>query len=91
LDHRALGLGEYAHHLKHRLAGRRRGVETLLVQEQVNAERVQLAEEADQSCRLRPRRSTDQAMTTSNWRLVASRHIASNAGRLSRPLAPLMP
>jgi len=43
------------------------------------------------SCRLRPRRSTDQAMTTSNWRRKASRSIALYAGRLSRPLAPLMP
>ena len=33
LDHRALELGEYAHHLKHGLAGGRRGVEALLVQE----------------------------------------------------------
>ena len=39
----------------------------------------------------RPSRSTDQAMITSKRRWVASRHIASNAGRLSRPLAPLTP
>jgi hypothetical protein len=30
------------------------------------------------------RRSTDQAITTPNWRFVA-RQSASNAGRLSRP------
>jgi hypothetical protein len=35
LDHRPLELGEHAHHLEQGLAGRRRGVETLLVQEQV--------------------------------------------------------
>jgi hypothetical protein len=35
LNHRALELGKHAHHLKHRLAGRRRGVEALLVQEKV--------------------------------------------------------
>ena len=33
LDHGALELGKYAHHLKHRLACRRRGVEPLLAQE----------------------------------------------------------
>jgi hypothetical protein len=36
-------------------------------------------------------RSTDQAMTMSNSRRAASRHSLSNAGRLSRPLVPLMP
>ena len=40
------------------------------------------------SCRLRPSRSTDHAITMSNCRLAASRHSRSNAGRLSRPLAP---
>jgi hypothetical protein len=34
--------------LKHGLAARRGGIEPLLMQEQVDAERVQLAEEADQ-------------------------------------------
>src|SRR5262249_48612641 len=33
LNHGALELGKYAHHLKHRLACRRRGVEPLLAQE----------------------------------------------------------
>jgi hypothetical protein len=32
LDDAALELGKDAHHLKHRLAGRRRGVEALLMQ-----------------------------------------------------------
>jgi hypothetical protein len=32
LNHCALKLGKYAHHLKHRLAGRGRGVEPLLAQ-----------------------------------------------------------
>jgi hypothetical protein len=45
----------------------------------------------NKSCRLRPSRSTDQAMITSKCRFVASRHSASKAGRLSRPFAPLMP
>jgi hypothetical protein len=33
LDHGALELGKHAHHLKHGLAGRCRGVEALLMQE----------------------------------------------------------
>jgi hypothetical protein len=37
---RALELGEHAHHLKQRFAGRRPSIEALLVQEQVDAERV---------------------------------------------------
>src|SRR5262249_1161635 len=41
-DHRAFKLGKNAHHLKHRLAARRRGVQALLVQEQVDMEGVQL-------------------------------------------------
>src|SRR5262245_1873134 len=52
---------------------------------------VRVARNATRSFRLRPRRSTFHAMTTSNWRLVASRHSASNAGLPLRPLAPLMP
>jgi hypothetical protein len=47
LDHRPLELREYAHHLKHGLAGWRHGVQALLVQEKVNAKRVQLGEESD--------------------------------------------
>jgi hypothetical protein len=48
LNHRALELGKYAHHLKHRLAGRGRGVEALLMQEQVDPQGVQFGEKADQ-------------------------------------------
>ena len=33
LNHGALELGKHAHYLKHRLAGRRRDVESLLAQE----------------------------------------------------------
>jgi hypothetical protein len=43
------------------------------------------------SCRLRPSRSTLQAITTLNCRRAASQWSASNAGLFSRPLAPLMP
>ena len=32
----ALELGEYAHHLKHRLTGRRGGIDTLLMQVQID-------------------------------------------------------
>jgi len=45
-DHRALKLAEYAEHLKHGLVARRRGVQSLLVQKQVDAKRVQLGQEA---------------------------------------------
>ena len=45
-DHCALELGEHAHHLEHGLARRRRGVDALLMQEQVDAKAVQLGEEA---------------------------------------------
>src|SRR6516165_11441475 len=41
-DHRPLKLGKHTHHLKHGLAARRRGVQALLVQEQVDAKGVQL-------------------------------------------------
>jgi hypothetical protein len=48
LYHCALELGENAHHLKHGLAGRRRGVEALLMQEQVDAQGMQLGQERHQ-------------------------------------------
>jgi hypothetical protein len=40
LNHRPLELGEHTHHLEKRLAGGCRGVEALLVQVQINLERV---------------------------------------------------
>ena len=39
-DHRALELGEHAHHLEQRLACGCRGVHALLMEEQVNPKRV---------------------------------------------------
>jgi hypothetical protein len=45
LNYRALELGKDAQHLKHRLAGRRGRIETLLMQKQVDAERVKLGQE----------------------------------------------
>ena len=48
LNHRPFELGKNAHHLKHGLAGGCRGVETLLMQEQVDAKRMQLGKEANQ-------------------------------------------
>jgi len=47
-DDRALELSEDAERLKHCLAGRRRGVEALLMQVQLDPERVQLGEEGDE-------------------------------------------
>src|SRR5215467_1922327 len=37
-DHRPLKLGKHTHHLKHGFAGRCRGVQTLLMQEQVDVQ-----------------------------------------------------
>ena len=61
------------------------------MQEQVDAERVKLGQEGTRSCRLRPSRSTDQAMTISNCALGGIVAQRIERGRLSRPLAPLMP
>jgi hypothetical protein len=47
-DHRAFEFGEDAKHLKHRPPGRRRRIETLLVQEQIDALGMELAEEVQQ-------------------------------------------
>ncbi len=47
-DHGAFELREDAHHLKHRLAGWRRGVEALLMEHEVDSERAQLGQEADE-------------------------------------------
>jgi hypothetical protein len=48
LNHRALTFGEHAKHLEHRLAAGRGRVEPLLMQEEVDPERVQLGKKADQ-------------------------------------------
>jgi len=45
---RALELGKHTKHLKHRLASRRDPVEALLMQVQIDPERVQLGEEGDE-------------------------------------------
>jgi hypothetical protein len=47
-DHRAFELGEHTQHLEHRPAGRRRCIEALLVQEQVDALGVEFAQEVQQ-------------------------------------------
>jgi len=48
LHHGALELGEDAHHLKHRVPGRRVDIEALLMQVDVDVLGVQLAEQADE-------------------------------------------
>jgi hypothetical protein len=48
LDHGTLELGKDPHHAEHRFAGGSRRIETLLVQEQINPQRVQFGKEADQ-------------------------------------------
>ena len=47
-DYLPLELREHAHHQEQRLAGRRRGVDSLLVQIQVDAKREDLVEPGDQ-------------------------------------------
>jgi hypothetical protein len=47
-DHGAFELGKHAHHLKHRLAGRRGGVEPLLVEHEIDPEGVKFGQEADE-------------------------------------------
>jgi hypothetical protein len=47
-NHRALELGEDAQHLKHRLPGWRAGVDTLLMEVEVDALGVEFTEEPDQ-------------------------------------------
>src|SRR5262249_61323476 len=46
-DHRTLELGKHAHHLEHRLAGGRRGVEPLLAHEKGDLEGVQPGQETN--------------------------------------------
>src|SRR5215472_13219087 len=46
-DHRPLKLGEHAKHLKHGLPARRRGVQALLMQEQINVQGMQLGQEGN--------------------------------------------
>jgi hypothetical protein len=87
----SLELGENAHHLEQGLAGRRRGVQALLVQEQLIPSACNSPRKPKRSCKLRPRRSTLQATTTSNSRRAAALQSKSNWARWSRPLAPLMP
>jgi hypothetical protein len=47
-DHRALEFREHPEHLKHRLAGRRAGIEPLPVEIQIHPSAVNLAKEADE-------------------------------------------
>jgi hypothetical protein len=74
-DHGALELGEHAHHPKHRLAGRRRRVE------KVDAQAVQLSEEAAEVLQRTAKTVDDQAITTSSRRRAASLCMASKQGR----------
>ena len=47
LNHGTLEFGKYPEHLKHRLAGRSGGVETLLVKVEINPQRVDFRKEGD--------------------------------------------
>ena len=50
------------------------------MQEQIDAQRVQFRQKSYEARKLRPRRSTEHAITMSNWRCVASRHASHLAG-----------
>ena len=60
---------------------RRRGVDALLVQKQIDARACSSERKPQRSCSERPRRSTDHAITTSNRRRAASLCMASKPGR----------
>jgi hypothetical protein len=87
-DHRALELGEHAHHLEHRLAGRGAGVEALLMQVQIDALGMQLGEEPDKLLQ-RPAEAIDRPCR--HLVELTPRQRRSYPGRLSRPLVPLIP
>jgi hypothetical protein len=91
LNHGALEFGKHAHHLKHRLAGGRRGVDALLVKVQVDLEGVDFGQEGDQVLQ-RAAKPVDRPRHD-HVELALGRvlHSLSNCGRLSRPLAPLTP
>jgi hypothetical protein len=65
--------------------------EALLAQEQVDLQRVQLEQEADQVLQRAPQSVHRPGHDHVEFPSRASRHGLSNGGRLSRPLAPLMP
>jgi hypothetical protein len=64
-DDNALEFREAAEHLKQRAPGWRCGIDRLALEVQVAADAVQLVEKADEILQRAPRRSTDQAATTS--------------------------
>src|SRR6516165_7100468 len=91
-DHAALKLGERAADLKHELAGRRRGVDRLLVEVEIDAaglQRLDGAQQVDQasSDAINTPRHDDVELAPGR----ASLSIWSRPGRPSRPFAPLMP
>jgi hypothetical protein len=61
------------------------------MQEQVDAQRVQLAQERHKVLQAAPQAVDAPGHDASNSRRAAALQRASNCGRLSRPLAPLMP
>jgi hypothetical protein len=91
LDDGSLELGEHAQHSEHCFAGRRGRIEGLLVEVQIDAFRLQVAEESDKVLKAptkpvhRPR--SDHIELSAGDRSSS----ASNCARAFRPLAPLMP
>src|SRR5262249_44840278 len=70
-NHRPFEFGKHAQHLKHRLAGGCRGVEALWRKNRSIFSACSSDRKPTKSCKLRPSRSTDQAMTMSNSRRAA--------------------
>ncbi len=89
-DHRALELGEHAHHLEEGAARRGRGVDGLLMKIQAHAEGVDLGQKPKQVFSERPSRSTDQAAMMSNrprcLRTFSSSRCWSSVDRTFEPL-----
>jgi hypothetical protein len=78
-DHRPFELGEYSQHLEHRPPRRRRRIEALLVQEQVDALGVEFAQEVEQ-VNQRPAQAIDRP---------GRDHVDVAAGdRLEQPVEP---
>jgi hypothetical protein len=77
----ALELSKYAQHLKHRLAGGRRTIESLLVKEQADPLFMKALSMPSRSVSDRPSRSTDHVATMSNSFAFTAFIMASSPGR----------
>jgi hypothetical protein len=86
LDHGALELGEHPHHLKHRFAGWRRGVEALLVQVEVDLERVDLIYVSEGSGPDKPALAAGAVLCCSAWPPLST--MKTTRPKISNPTSP---